>query len=120
MDVYEGHRHVLRLPAPCVAIGNFDGVHLGHRALLAAARRRADELGGTAMALTFDPHPSVLLTPHLAPPMITARPRKLELMSRIDATVVEPFTRELAALSASDFVERLLVGAIGVRQIIIG
>jgi riboflavin kinase/FMN adenylyltransferase len=122
MDVYEGHRHVLRLPAPCVAIGNFDGVHLGHRALLAAARQRADELGGTAIALTFDPHPSALLTPHLAPPMITARPRKLELIaeSGIDATIVEPFTPELAGLPASDFVERLLVGAIGVRQIIIG
>jgi riboflavin kinase/FMN adenylyltransferase len=122
MKVHEGHRHVPRLAAPCVAIGNFDGVHLGHRALLAAARARADQHGGTALALTFDPHPSVLLSPHLAPPAITSLARKLELIgeSGIDATVVEPFTPELAALPADDFIEQLLVGAIGVRHVIVG
>jgi len=64
MDVFEGHRAVTRrLAAPCIAIGNFDGVHLGHRALLDAARRRAAEHGGTPIALTFDPHPTAVLAP---------------------------------------------------------
>jgi riboflavin kinase/FMN adenylyltransferase len=122
MDVYDRHDGVPRRPAPCIAIGNFDGVHLGHRALLAAARARADEYGGTAMALTFDPHPTAVLAPHLAPAAITSRARKLELIAEqgIDATLVEPFTPELAALSAGEFVEQLLVGALGVRHVIVG
>jgi riboflavin kinase/FMN adenylyltransferase len=123
MDVFAGHRAVTRrLAAPCIAIGNFDGVHLGHRALLDAAKRRAAEHGGAAIALTFDPHPTAVIAPHLAPPLITSRARKLELLAEagMDATVVEPFTTELAALPAADFVDRVLVGALGVRHVVVG
>jgi riboflavin kinase/FMN adenylyltransferase len=54
-----------------IAIGNFDGVHLGHRALLDRALERARALGGPAIAVTFDPHPTSVLAPHLAPPLLT-------------------------------------------------
>ena len=123
MDVFEGHRAVTRrLAAPCIAIGNFDGVHLGHRALLDAAKRRAAEHGGTAIALTFDPHPTAVVAPHLAPPLITSLARKLELLAEagMDATIVEPFTPELAALPAPEFVDRVLSGALGVRHVVVG
>ena len=122
MRVLEGHDHVPRLAAPCVAIGNFDGVHLGHRALIDAARRRAAEHGGAAIVLTFDPHPTAVLAPHLAPPLLTSRARKLELLAAAgaDATIVEPFTTALAALPAAEFVDRILVGAIGARHVVVG
>ena len=122
MDVFEGHAAAGRLAAPCIAIGNFDGVHLGHRALLDAARRRAAEHGGVAVALTFDPHPTAVVAPHLAPRMITSRARKLELLAAagMDATIVEPFTPELAALPAADFVDRVLAGALGARHVVVG
>ncbi len=121
--MYEGHRALPgRLAAPCVAIGNFDGVHVGHQALLAMARRRAAEHGGVSVALTFDPHPTAVLAPHLAPPPLTTRARKLELIAAagVDVCVVEPFTPALAALPAERFVDEVLLGALGVRHVIVG
>jgi riboflavin kinase/FMN adenylyltransferase len=101
MDVFRGHQSIGRpLRAPAVAIGNFDGVHLGHRALLDRARAGAVELGGESVALTFDPHPAFVLGAHLAPRLITTTDRKLELLADagVDATRVEPFDRALAAM----------------------
>jgi riboflavin kinase / FMN adenylyltransferase len=123
MDVFEGHRTLpARLAAPAVAIGNFDGVHLGHQALLRAAIASAARLGGRSVALTFDPHPSALLAPHQAPPMLTTRARKLELFAAagIDVAVVEPFTPALATLPAPEFVDQILVHALGARHVVIG
>ena len=117
MEVVRGHEHV-PWDAAAVAIGNFDGVHLGHRALLARARA----LGPRAVALTFDPHPGAVLSPAGAPPAITPLPRKLELLAAAgaDATLVEPFTRDLAALAPDAFVERILLAAARARAIVVG
>jgi len=123
MEVFRGHRSIgRRLRAPSVAIGNFDGVHRGHVALLERARERAAALGGEAAALTFDPHPAAVLAPHLAPRLITTTERKLELIAAagIDACVVEPFDRDLAALAPAAFARAVLAEAIGARSVVVG
>ncbi len=110
------------LRGPAVAIGNFDGVHLGHRALLEEARRIARASGGEAVALTFDPHPARFFAPSLAPPMLTPLHRRIELLQEAGAEVVlvEPFTAELASMPAEDFVERVLAMDMGARHVVVG
>jgi len=110
------------LRAPAVAIGNFDGVHLGHRALLDEARRVARASGGQTVALTFDPHPARFFAPSLAPPMLTPLPRRIELLQEAgaDIVLVEPFTREFAAMPAEEFVEQVLGKDIGARHVVVG
>ncbi len=123
MDVLAGHRAPHRaLRSPAIAIGNFDGIHHGHAALLARAKERAAATGGEVVVLTFDPHPTRVLVPHLAPPLLTTTARKLELLAAagVDAVVVEPFTAELAALPAPAFITEVLVRSLGARHLIVG
>jgi riboflavin kinase/FMN adenylyltransferase len=105
-----------------VAIGNFDGVHLGHQRLLALARERAHARGARAGVLTFDPHPVRVLRPQLAPPLVTPLPRKLELLAAqgLDATVVQPFDLGYAATPAEEFVARDLAGRVGCAEVVVG
>ncbi|HSM92672.1 MAG TPA: riboflavin biosynthesis protein RibF [Anaeromyxobacteraceae bacterium] len=105
-----------------IAVGNFDGVHHGHQALLRAARALAGRQGGPAAALTFDPHPVRVLRPGLAPPVLTPLPRKLEILEALglDAVVVQPFSLEWAATSAAEFVERELARGMGVSDVVVG
>src|SRR5512142_2217734 len=105
-----------------VAVGNFDGVHLGHRRLFELARERATEIGGKAVALTFEPHPVRVLRPQLAPPLITALSRKLELFADcgLDAAVVQPFDLEYAKADAAEFVARDLAGHLGAAHVVVG
>ena len=124
MDVLRGHHELARRawPGAAVAIGNFDGVHAGHRALIARACTLAAAHGVKALALTFDPHPSELLSPATAPPKLTSLERRLELMAAagLDAVLVEPFTRELAALPPDAFIDRVVISALGARAIVVG
>ncbi len=110
------------LAGGAVAIGNFDGVHLGHQALVGRAPALARAEGARAGVLTFDPHPVRALRPQLAPPLSTALPRKLELLAGLglDAAVVQPFDLGYAATSAADFVARDLAGRLGVRHVVVG
>lgn len=105
-----------------VAIGNFDGVHLGHQRLLALAREGAARRGTEAALLTFDPHPARVLRPSMAPPVLTPLPRKLELAAALgmDAAVVQPFDHAWAATTAAAFVERDLVGTLGAADVVVG
>lgn len=100
-----------------IAIGNFDGVHAGHRALIAKAR----ELGDHVVALTFDPHPSAVVGSG-APRAICSLDRRLELLEQagVDAVVVEPFTKELAGLTAEAFVDDVLVKALHAKAVVVG
>jgi riboflavin kinase/FMN adenylyltransferase len=105
-----------------VAIGNFDGVHLGHQRLLALARARASSRGASAVAFTFEPHPVRALRPSLAPPLITPLRRKLELLAGLglDATVVQPFDLAYAQTPAAEFVSRDLVARLGAADVVVG
>jgi len=103
-------------------LGNFDGVHLGHQALVATAQRLAHAQSGEAVVLTFDPHPARFFAPALAPPMLLTLERRLELLAEAgaDAVVVEPFTTDFAALPADRFIAEVLRGNLGARHVVVG
>jgi riboflavin kinase/FMN adenylyltransferase len=105
-----------------IAIGNFDGVHRGHRAVLESAAARARLDGLLPIVLTFDPHPAVVLGKS-GPSLLTALDRRIELIGRVAPeirVVVEPFTLELSKLSARAFVEELLLRDLGARVVLVG
>ena len=123
MEVFngiEGIKHPFKNPV--LTIGNFDGVHRGHRALFEKVKHWADELEGESLVVTFDPHPLKVLRPGNGPDLITIHERKLELIGDcgIDAVLVIPFTKEFALISAEEFVTGILVGRIGVKGIVVG
>jgi len=111
-----------RLPVPIITIGNFDGVHLGHQAIFHTVRQHAVNVGGTSIVLTFDPHPLKVLAPERCPLLITPTAKKLSLIRhcQLDVMVCLPFTQELAAMTPVAFVEEVLVGIIGIRDIYVG
>jgi len=104
-----------------VTIGNFDGVHKGHQALFHQVIEKAEEIGGTSVVITFDPHPLRVLGKN-GPPLITRRDQKIELISAagVDKVLCIPFTREFASISAESFIEDLLIAKIGMKAIIVG
>lgn len=105
----------------CVTIGNFDGVHLGHQLLFAEVVSRARDLKGTSVVVTFDPHPLKVLRPDSIR-LISTTEQKIELIEKagIDVLVVISFDREFAATSAEAFVEEILLGTIGVQELVVG
>lgn len=105
-----------------LTIGNFDGVHLGHRALLARLNRCARQYGLPAAVLTFEPHPREFFSPQTAPARLTTLREKLELLADdgVDLTHVCHFRAPFAALSAEEFIARVLVGALRVRLLLVG
>jgi riboflavin kinase/FMN adenylyltransferase len=105
-----------------VAVGNFDGVHRGHRAVIGAALKRARALGRKAAALTFAPHPRLFLRPQDTLFQLSSERDKLRLLaaSGLDGAIVMTFDAALAATTAADFVERILVGRFGIGGAAIG
>jgi riboflavin kinase/FMN adenylyltransferase len=105
-----------------VTIGNFDGVHLGHAALLSEVRRFATELGGPAVAVVLDPHPASILRPERAPKRLTWIERRAELMHAlgIDALVVCETTPTFLNMTAAEFFDTLVVGRLRARAMIEG
>ena len=105
-----------------VAIGNFDGVHLGHRAVIEAALSEARERQLSPLVLTFDPHPAEVLGRGVRPPL-TILERKVELIERLGPelrVVVEPFTRELSKLTPREFARQFVVELLDARVVIVG
>jgi riboflavin kinase / FMN adenylyltransferase len=110
------------LAGAVVAVGNFDGVHRGHRAVIGAARARAEQLGRKTAALTFVPHPRLFLRPQDALFQLSGEHDKLRLLAAtgLDGAIVMTFDAALAATSAADFVERILVARLGIGGAAIG
>jgi riboflavin kinase/FMN adenylyltransferase len=101
------------------AIGNFDGVHLGHQQILSAVVREARQLHAQAVAITFDPHPEQFLRPAQAPQLLTPLAERLRLLALtgIDAVLVLPFDQAFSDLSADDFVRNILVKTLRVYRL---
>ena len=105
-----------------VTLGNFDGVHAGHRAVLGRAVEAARSAGAQSVAVTFDPHPLRVLYPDTAPDMITGLDQRLALIETtgIDAVLVMAFTPELATWTPEDFVSRVFVRALNASAVVVG
>ncbi|MGA7110611.1 MAG: bifunctional riboflavin kinase/FAD synthetase [Terracidiphilus sp.] len=117
------YRSLAEIPpgfAPTIAtVGNFDGVHLGHRQLLTSAAKEARERGMRALAITFDPHPEQFLRPEFAPKLLTLMPERLRLLAAtdIDEVLVLPFDAALANMRARAFVQQVLLERLGVCSV---
>jgi riboflavin kinase / FMN adenylyltransferase len=105
-----------------VTVGTFDGVHLGHRGLVARTIEAAEGLGADSVALTWDRHPAETLRPDSVPPLLSSPRRKLELLSEtgIETTAILPFDKELSLMQAEDFVREVLVRGLGTRSVFVG
>lgn len=112
----------LSLRAPVLTMGNFDGVHLGHQALLRRVSEDARARGGTSLVLTFEPHPLKILAPERAPRLILTHKDKMRLLESfgVDAVIIQRFDAAFAALEAHDFIQRYLIDRIGVQKIWVG
>ncbi len=105
-----------------VSIGNFDGVHIGHRKVISHVVTRAAEIEAPSMIMTFHPHPVSLLRPAEAPRLLTTIEQRLDLLRRtgVDSVAVVPFTHYVSRMSARTFVEKVLVERFGVREVFVG
>jgi riboflavin kinase / FMN adenylyltransferase len=120
------YRSLAETPAdfgPCaITIGNFDGVHAGHREILRRVAALARQEGWKAAALTFDPHPAKLLSAASAQRLLTTPDQRARMMLEqgIDQILILPFTLEVAALTPEEFVRQLLVDKLGARAVLVG
>ena len=123
MQVYSGSSSAITIPPCALTIGNFDGVHLGHQAMLAHLREAAHRRGLPTALLTFEPLPRELFTP-LDPParLTTLRDRlaRLEAIGLVDYVIVQRFNRAFAALSPQAFIEKMLCQQLHTRYLLIG
>ena len=122
MRVFYGFDALPRFREPAVTVGSFDGVHLGHQALLARLCEEARATGGESIVLTFDPHPRITLGRTDGFRQLTTLDEKLALLERlgIDDVIVIPFDSAFSALSGREFIERYLKGRIGTRTLVVG
>lgn len=105
-----------------VTVGSFDGVHTGHRALLDVLRKRAEVMNGTVKAVTFDPHPRVVLGTAAGLKLLTTTPEKRILLGRmgIENLEVVPFTKEFSLMSKERFLDEFLLGRMQADEVVLG
>ena len=123
MKILDSIEELSGLKGPIVlAAGTFDGLHLGHQALIRRAMDEASSLGGTAVVMTFDRHPATLLRPANAPSLLTRNETKISLLWEmgVQALLLLPFTWELASVPARDFVASLVTAAVPLHSICVG
>jgi len=120
MNVYRDLEHIPSDFGPSiVSVGNFDGVHLAHQAVLKQVVQRARETGAKSAVVSFDPHPVRILHPDKELRLITPGDTRMHLLADagLDAAIVLPFTRDLSVMSAHHFVEQILIGKLCAREI---
>ncbi len=127
MQVFRGIQHAALAPACALTIGNFDGVHRGHQAMLALLRSEAQHRGVPCSVLTFEPHPrdyfaTLMGKPGLAPSRVATLRDKLSELENcgVDQVVVLPFDKGLASLSPESFVDNILVDGLHARYVLVG
>ncbi len=122
MKVYYSIDDFQKLDKAVVTTGTFDGVHLGHRKILAQLNKVAQEVEGESVLLTFFPHPRMVLQPDLDLKLINSQAEKIELLKStgLDHLIIHPFTAEFSRTSSLDFVRNILVNQIGAKKLVIG
>src|SRR5947207_6340118 len=123
MQILRSISELSQLPGPLfLAIGVFDGVHLGHQAVISTSARHAQQVRGTPVVVTFDPHPAKVLRPNTAPHLLTATQHKIALIRDLGVAhlLVQHFDRQFAATPPEDFVRQLVTQAKPLREICVG
>lgn len=123
MKVIRGINNIKRLPVKAVvAVGIFDGVHIGHQLILNKIIRQAERIKGESVVVTFNPHPLKVLDPHRSPALLTSLNHRINLIAnmKIDFCLVINFTKRFCCLSAADFIKNVLLDQIGMREIFVG
>lgn len=123
MEIIKGLENLVkRYPNPVLTIGNYDGIHLGHQKILDMVLRKKEELNGTSMVMSFDPHPVKVLAPERNIKLLTTPEEKARLLEKrgIDVLLCVKFDKEFSRMLPEDFIQEVLVNKIGVKEIIVG
>jgi len=109
-------------PNTVLTIGNYDGVHLGHQKILSMVGKKAEEIGGTSMVMTFDPHPVKVIAPEKNVKLLTTPEEKARLIAKmgIDVLLFITFTKEFSQIAADEFISEILVKKLNIREVIVG
>lgn len=121
LDDFDALQH-MACASPVLALGNFDGVHLGHQAIFRQVRSRAQAIQGTGMVFTFEPHPLRVVRPEQAPPLLTTFEQKMRLIAAegIEVGLRVPFTDVFAKQQPNEFIQDILCHRIAVRELVVG
>lgn len=123
MKIIQGSKKLTKkLTHVVLTLGNFDGVHKGHKKILKKTIDIANKKNGTSILYTFEPHPVKILAPDLAPQLLQTQRQKIEALEHLglDILIIEPFTKDLAALNTSDFFEKIILQKVAAKEIVIG
>ncbi len=109
-------------PNTVLTIGNYDGVHLGHRKILSMVGKKAEEIGGTSMVMTFDPHPMKVIAPEKNVKLLTTPEEKARLIAKtgIDVLLFITFTKEFSQIAPDEFIRKILVEKLNIKEVIVG
>lgn len=123
MEIIKGLEAIERIYQNTVlTIGNYDGVHLGHQKILSMVRKKAEEINGTSIVMTFDPHPVKVLAPERDVKLLTTPEEKARLIAKmgIDVLLFVTFNKEFAKILPDDFIKDILVNKLHVKEVIVG